>query len=207
MTAPSSGDVAASRTLDIYLRKVRHGLRGLPDDETREIVNELRSHALDQAGGKLTAASVDATIAGLGPARELAGLYLGERMAERVEVTRSPLLILKTVWWLASVSVGAFTVFMVSLVGYLFAGAFLVIAAVKPFMPERTGLWVWKTNGDWDFSLGIREDNIGHEVLGWWVIPICLVLGILCLYFTWRFGLASVRRMGRSRANALSKRR
>jgi hypothetical protein len=199
-------DDAASRALDAYLRQVRHGLRGLPQAEADEIISELHSHALDRAGGTLTIPSVDATIAGLGPARDLAGLYLAERMAERVEVSRSPLLILNTVWRLAGLSLRACAVFIVSLIGYGLGASFLVIAAAKPFLPERTGLWIWDAHGKWDFSLGIQWPH-GHELLGWWIIPLCLALGALCLYLTWRFGLATVRRLGRSRADALSERR
>jgi hypothetical protein len=195
----------ASRTLDIYLRKVRHGLRGLPDAEAQEIVDELRSHALDRAGGTLSGASVDETIAGLGPARQLAGLYLGERMAERVEISRSPLLILNTVWRLAGVSARAFLVFVVSLTGYGLGASLILIALAKPFFPERTGLWIFDRNGKWDFSLGIQWPH-GQELLGWWIIPLGLGLGALFLYLTWRLGLANVRSLGRSRADALSKR-
>ncbi|HWE46621.1 MAG TPA: hypothetical protein VG407_11395 [Caulobacteraceae bacterium] len=195
----------ATRTLDAYLRQVRHGLRGLPDAEATEIVEELRSHALDRAGGALSGQSVDATIAGLGPARELAGMYLAERMAERVEVSRSPLLILKTVWRLAGLSLRACTVFIVSLIGYLLAASFFIIALAKPFLPKRTGLWIWNERGDWDFSLGIQWPH-GHELLGWWIIPICLALSMLCLYLTWRFGLTTVRRLGRSRSDTLATR-
>jgi hypothetical protein len=201
-----TADDAASRTLDIYLRKVRQGLRGLPDAEAQEIVDELRSHAIDRAGGTLSVASVDATMAGLGPARELAGGYLAERMAERVEATRSPFLIFKTIWRLAGFSLGASCAFLVSFVGYGAGAAFIVTALMKPFLPDKVGFWVHQGHGfpDWVFSIGIVNNPDAHEVMGWWLIPFCLAVGALILWLTWRFGLGAVRRLGRAGAEILA---
>ena len=197
-----TADDAASRTLDIYLRQVRHGLRGLPEDEAKEIVDELRSHALDRANGTLTPASVDATIAAFGPARELSGLYLAERMAERVEITRSPWLILKTVWRLAGLSMRAFFVLILSFVGYVTGGAFILTALLKPIFPTKVGFWV-KTGpavDDFTFSIGYTDNPIARDIMGWWLIPFGLAMGALILWLTWRFGLGSVRKLGRARA-------
>ncbi|HWE46620.1 MAG TPA: hypothetical protein VG407_11390 [Caulobacteraceae bacterium] len=199
-----TGDNSASRTLDIYLRQVRHGLRGLPDDEAQEIVNELRSHALDRAGGTLTVNSVDATIAGLGSARELAGAYLAERMAERVEATRSPWLILTTVWRLAGLSVRAFFACLISFVGYATGASFIVTALLKPVFPDKVGCWVGTASHP-TFSIGIVNNPDAHEIMGWWLIPFCLAIGALVLWLTWRFGLRAVRKIGQSRAAILRK--
>ena len=199
-----TADDAASRTLDIYLRQVRHGLRGLPDDEAKEIVDELRSHALDRAGGTLTAQSVDATIAGLGTARELAGLYLAERMAERVEISRSPLLILKTVWRLAGLSVGAFFALIISFVGYAMGASFLLTAVLKPFLPTKDGLWYKNDASGFTMSFSITDHPIGRELMGWWIIPFGLIVGAFFIWCTWRYGLWAVRRLGRARARIFS---
>ncbi len=195
-----TADDAASRTLDIYLRQVRHGLHGLPEDEAKEIVDELRSHALDRAGGALTPASVDATIAALGSARELSGLYLAERMAERVEARRSPWLILQTVWRLAGLSLGAFCAFVISLVGYGLGIGLLITAVLKPFLPKNDGLWYERRPSGVTMSLSVTTNPTGHELLGWWIIPLGLILGACVLWCTWRYGLWSVRRLGRARA-------
>ena len=195
-----TADDAASRTLDIYLRQVRHGLHGLPEDEAKEIVDELRSHALDRAGGALTPASVDATIAALGSARELSGLYLAERMAERVEARRSPWLILQTVWRLAGLSLGAFCALILSFVGYAFGASLLLTAALKPFLPKNDGLWYEQRPSGATLSFSITNHPTGQELMGWWIIPFGLICGAIVLWCTWRYGLWSVRRLGRARA-------
>lgn len=189
--------------LQAYLRQVRHGLQGLPGDEVDDIEGEIRSHVLDRlSGAAMTDAAVDAALKGFGPARELAGLYLAERMAERVEARRSPWLILKTVWRLGGLSMRAFFTFLVSLVGYVTGASFLLCALLKPVMPSKVGLWVYDDGklDDLTISMGITNHPGAHELLGWWIIPVALGLGVLCLWLTWRFGLASVRKLGRARA-------
>ena len=54
--------------MDAYLGKLRQRLRGMNDEDAREIVQELRSHIRDKAtvSGQLTAAEVDAALAALG---------------------------------------------------------------------------------------------------------------------------------------------
>jgi hypothetical protein len=198
-------DPAGQLKLAAYLRQVRHGLNGLPAAEAQEIVDELKSHVLDRAGVDLNAAAVETAIANLGPARELSGLYLAERMAERVEASRSPWLILKTVRRLAGLSIGAFFTFALSLVGYTFGVCLLLTAILKPFLPNNDGLWFKRTADGFTLSFSITNDPTGQELMGWWIIPFGLIAGALVLYLTWRFSLGAVRRLGRKRSEILSK--
>jgi hypothetical protein len=202
-----TGEDAARRRLDAYLHQVRRGLRGLPAAEALEITEELRSHVIDRsAGADLTEAAVEAALTGLGSARELAGLYVGERMAQRVEANRSPWLILEAVSRLAGLSLRALSVLLVSLAGYGLGLSLLLTALAKPIWPERVGLWIQRGRSldDMTISLGRTGHPIGPEVLGWWVIPLGLVVGGLLSFLTWRFGLAAVRRLGRACAQVLS---
>ena len=69
MTMP--GD--AQQKIDAYLGRLRQRLRGVKDEEVREIIEELRSHIMDKlatdklaASGEVTTAGVDAALAALG---------------------------------------------------------------------------------------------------------------------------------------------
>jgi uncharacterized membrane protein len=185
--------------LDCYLDQVRRNLKTLPKAEVEEIVAELRSHVLDKVEGTPTPQKVEAAIAALGSPREVARLNLTERVAAEVETDRSPLTVLRGVGRLASLSLyGAFAG-LVSFTGYAVAAAFLITAAVKPFAREHAGLWVVpNASDDFAFSLGVNSSPKGHELLGWWIIPIGIAAGLLLGWLTWRFGLFSVRRMRRS---------
>ena len=187
--------------LDAYLAQVHRHLKGLPDAEVRETLAELRSHVLDKVGGRLSPASVEAAIAELGSPREIARVNVTERVAADLEVRRSPFRVVRAIVRLAGLSIyGAFAGF-VSLLGYAFAVGLVVTAAVKPFAWKSAGLWVEGAGDNHAFSwaLGVRDGaHAGHEVLGGWIIPIGLFGGLLVGWLTWRFGIYSVRRMGRT---------
>ena len=185
--------------LDCYLDQVRRQLGGLPKTEVEEILAELRSHVLDKVDGAPTPKRVEAAIEALGSPREVARLNLTERVAATLETDRSALRVFGAVGRLARLSVYGFFAFLVSLVGYGAAAAFLLTAIVKPFMPEHAGLWRIPTpDGSYDYSIGTTDAPKGYELLGWWIIPIGVAVGLLLSWLTWRFGLFSVRRMRRT---------
>jgi hypothetical protein len=191
---------AGSAHLDTYLTQVQRHLHGLPDAEAREVIAELRSHVLDKVDGAPTPQRVEAAIAELGTAREVARLNVTERVVAHVEAHRSPLSVLWGVTRLARLSVHGFFVFLVSFTGYGVAISLLATAAVKPFLPDHAGLW-WTPDPEFghSLSLGVVFPNPGgQELLGWWIIPIGVVGGLLAGWLTWRFGIFSVRLMRRS---------
>jgi uncharacterized membrane protein len=81
MTMP--GD--AQQRIEGYLGRLRHRLRGVKDEEIREIVEELRSHIMDKvaASGGVTTAGVDAVLAALGSPEELASQYITDNLLAR----------------------------------------------------------------------------------------------------------------------------
>ncbi|MET0274922.1 MAG: hypothetical protein ABW360_18195 [Phenylobacterium sp.] len=189
---------AGQAHLDTYLAQVRRHLRGLSEAEADETIAELRAHVLDRVDGDLTPNKVEAAIAALGSPRDVAVLNVTERVAATMETRRTPLGVVAAVGRLAGLSVMGFVSFMVSLTGYGMAAGFLATALWKPFDPGRVGMWVTpKSEGGFNFSMGIIDDPAGHELLGWWVIPVSLALALAFAYLTWRFGAASVRAMAR----------
>lgn len=184
--------------LDTYLAQVHRRLRGLPDAEVREVLAELRAHVLDKLEGDTTPARVEAALAELGTPRELAGVNITERVVARAEARRTPLSVLGGVGRLASLSLyGAFA-FLVSFLGYGLALSLVMTALAKPFFWNKVGLWISHApDGDLGLSLGMTDSARGHEVMGVWMIPVGLVAGWVFGWLTWRFGLFSLRLMGR----------
>jgi hypothetical protein len=97
-----SGD--AQQRIEAYLGRLRQRLRGMNDEDAREIVEELRSHITDKAAadGEITAAGVDAALAALGNPEELASQYTTDNLLARAEVSRSPARILESLFRWAS---------------------------------------------------------------------------------------------------------
>ena len=196
----------AQLRIDAYLAKLRKRLPGIDEQDVREIVAELRSHILDKTGASkegVTVGGVEATLAALGSPEQLAGEYLTANLLARAEVSRSPVQILDILFRWASLSVAGFFVFIASIVGYFIGTAFVLCALLKPLHPRTAGLWTIPA-GTEDSSMSLRlgfgsAPSNGREVLGWWIVPLGLVLGCGLVMLTTRFGLWCVRRYRKTR--------
>src|SRR5271169_429150 len=198
-----SGD--AQQRIEAYLGRLRRRLRGMNDEDAREIVEELRSHITDKAAasGQVTAAGVDAALAGLGSPEELASQYMTDDLLARAESSRSPLRILESLFRWASLSVAGFLVLLGSIAGYFLGVVFFLCAALKPFHPHSAGLWILPDSaGDASISLRLGFGSApagGREVLGWWIVPIGLVVGCGLVMLTTHFALWCARQYRKSR--------
>jgi len=198
-----SGD--AQQRIEAYLGRLRRRLRGMNDEDAREIVEELRSHITDKAAasGQVTAAGVDAALAGLGSPEELASQYMTDDLLARAESSRSPLRILESLFRWASLSVAGFLVLLGSIAGYFLGVVFFLSAALKPFHPHSAGLWILPDSaGDASISLRLGFGSApagGREVLGWWIVPLGLVVGCGLVMLTTRFALWCARQYRKSR--------
>jgi len=185
MTIPED----SQRKIDAYLDRLRRCLHDMREEDAREIVAELRSHILDKAevGGTVTPAGIDSALAGLGPAEALAGEYLTNDLLARAQASRSPWLVLRGLFRWASLSIAGFLILVPSLLGYILGVAFAWAAIFKPFHPQATGLWVITHGEDYDLSLHMgfgAPPTGGHEVLGWWIIPLGIGLGCAVVLLT-----------------------
>jgi uncharacterized membrane protein len=196
----------AQQRIEAYLGRLRQRLRGMNDEDAREIVEELRSHITDKAGasGQVTAAGVEAAIAGLGSPEELASQYLTYDLLARAEVSRSPVRILESLFRWASLSVAGFFVLLASIVGYFLGVVFILVAALKPFHWQTAGVWALPSDAD-GFHISIRlgfgsAPWEGREVLGGWIIPIGLAAGCALVMGTTRFAIWCARQYRKSRA-------
>jgi hypothetical protein len=188
------------KKINKYLQDLSAGLRGLPAEQTNDIVEELRSHIVEKASasGEITPAAVDSVFAGLGRPEDLASLYLTDDLQVRALASRSPLLILRSLFRWASISFAGFFVLMGSLLGYFVAAAVVACAFLKPIHPLTAGLWMIPTEGDHEISLRLGFGSVpagGRDLLGWWIVPIGLMVGFGLLFLTTRLGLWSIRRL------------
>jgi hypothetical protein len=190
--------------LETYLQMVRDHLRSLSPEDTAEIIRELRSHVLDRVNGDLSDATIAATLTRLGDPREIARINLRMRVAAVAVGHPRPLTVARTIARLAAIGGKGFLIFILSLTGYAFAGCWLLTALAKPFAPDRVGLWLLPDpTGDLSLSLGRIGAGAGaREVLGWWIMPIGLVVGITCAFLTYRIDLRFIQELARPQSTA-----
>jgi hypothetical protein len=194
----------SQQKIDAYLKTLRRRLRGMHDEDARDIVEELRSHILDKAAaaGDVTPAGVEAALAALGSPEELASQYVTDELVARAQVSRSPWLILRSLFRWATLSVAGFFALIGALCGYFVAGALFLCAMLKAIHPKTAGLWLIPRGDDSEISLRLGFGSTpldGRELLGWWVIPLGLIIGMGIVFFTFHFGLWSIRKFRRAR--------
>ncbi len=186
-------------TLESWLAEVRRQLKGLPPAEADETIQELRSHVLDRLDADRRPKALADALRRLGRPAEVARANLSLRLASGAVHRRSPFAILGAIWRLAGLSLYGLWVGLVSFAGYAIAVSWLFVAVAKPFAPEHVGFWLLSSGpGDLSFSFG-GEWPIpkGHEVLGWSIIPLGIVLGLACGYLTYAYDRHALRRMAR----------
>jgi hypothetical protein len=189
----------AQRKIKKYLQDLAAALRTLPGQQARDIVEELRSHIMDKVGGDMTSAGVDAALAALGRADDLASLYLSDALQAQRLVSRSPMLIRPRWYGWAGQSFMGFLALTGSLCGCFVAAALVGCALLKPIHPLTAGLWRIPDAADpYSFSLRLGFGSVplgSSDVLGWWIIPLGLLLGLGIFFLTVRLGLSSLRRL------------
>lgn len=200
---------APDEKIDRYLRRVRTGLRGLPDAEVTDIMNELRAHIVERlevTEGPRDAA-VDSVLQSFGRPEHIAALYFSENLVSRAESSRTPWTVLRSLFYWATLSVKGFIIFMVCLVGYSFGFGFFLAALMKPFHPEGVGLWYQSADtGHFSLHVGGFAPHTGQEreLLGWWLVPVGCSLGGGTILLTTQFALWSLRRLRHSRTERLA---
>ncbi len=204
MTMSGDAQQDAQQKIEAYLGRLRQRLRGMNDEDAREIVEELRSHITDKAAasGQVTAAGVDAALAALGGPEELASQYTTDDLLARAEVSRSPVRILESLFHWASLSVAGFFALLGSVIGYFFGAVFILVAVAKLFYPHTAGLWTYPDGSGelaLSFRLGFGSPPVGSkDVLGWWIVPIGWVAGGGLVMLTTYIAVWFVRQYRRS---------
>ena len=195
----------AQQRIDEYLNELQRRLRGMGREQEREIIAELRSHILEKTGveGELSVARVSAVLKALGSPQELAREYTQDEILSRAEISRTPLRLLDSLFGWATMSMAGFLVLVVTMIGYFLGVVFLIIAFLKPFHPATAGLWSLSDRpGDLVLSLRLGFGSVpanGHELVGWWMVPVGLVIGCGLGILTTKFALWCVRMYRRTR--------
>jgi hypothetical protein len=169
MISPTS---TTNEQIDAYLAGLDHELRGVRREERNEILKEIRTHILESLPDD-PQAPIEPVLRGLGSPDRLAEHYRTEFLLSQASHSFSPWLLLSIAWRWAHIGIRGFVVFLVAVLGYSAAAAFLITVLLKAFLPNRIGLWVGRGN----FEFGTPASQAGlHEVLGRLYIPATMVL-------------------------------
>jgi len=171
-------DDSGTREIETYVRRLTGALQGLPPEERSAIANEIRSHLADCAarGEEALGRAIDA----MGAPDVLGRSYVEEyRLAGALE-KGSPLRLLAIVLGLGARGVAGFLGGLVVLKLYLIGVTCFVIAGNKLVEPAHVGMWIAPNY----FALTINGPPPPApvpELLGYWIVPLSVMLGVACL--------------------------
>jgi hypothetical protein len=163
----------------------------LPIDVVRDAVREIESHLRERVaasdGLPNEREALERILLELGPPLHVAKAYSAERIVDEAIATERIVPMLRAVWHLAVTTVIGFGAALGILIAYLVGVAFLSLAILKPVFPNNVGVWVrtgdesLRTEFPWRLGAQFPIPQNEHIVGGYWVIPICLFLGLLVL--------------------------
>lgn len=164
--------------IENYLTRLQQALGSIQVDQKEDILREIRAHILDStAAAAQREAAIDRVLRLLGKPEELAARYTTEQLLTRASRSFSPWLLLRTSWRWAKLGIKGTLAFLVALFGYTMALALTVSVFLKPFMPDRVGMWVGRDG----LNIGPTLHPAGmHEVLGNYFVP---VIGVAAFAF------------------------
>lgn len=175
-----------------YLRDVRRGLGALDAHERDDVIAELRSHLLERAAQGKTA-----LIEGFEEPSQLAASFVAEHALSSALAEGTPWSSARAILGSARDSVVLLGVLAALVLVQIVAFFVVLTATLKPFAPNEFGLWV----GPHTFYVG-RSSPGATEVLGFWGIPLLLLVGVTLFWSSNR----ALRALARSRLAATRRR-
>lgn len=206
MTLSDTGESRVRGYLYILERSLRASVSSsLAADAVREVESHIRERVAESSGMPNERDALEAILTRLGSPSTVARAYSLEMIMEEAAVGGRVVAVLRSLFHAAAMGVAGFFTALLLFTGYATGWAFISVAVLKPIFPNNVGLWL-----DEGVSLGGQfPAPAGATPLGgYWIIPICLVIGLAVLVFThinarrWVAGLREKLGRRRQRSNA-----
>lgn len=189
---PSFADPAARHRWNAYFSEVGDLLYRAGADAA-ELRDDLQAHvaesmAASPGGSELE--RLEAALSRLGRPIDYLRPLLADELIERGTRTYSPVTIARGISYAVMAGSSRAATALIFGIGYLLLAIFAGMAVLKPLWGEHVGVF---RNANGTISAGIVARSDGaRELLGWWSIPIALLLAAL-LYVVLTKGLRALR--------------
>lgn len=193
MTLSDIGESRVRGYLYILERTLRASVSSaLAADAIREVESHIRERIAETAPMPNERDALEAILTRLGSPSTVARAYSLELIMEEAAVGGRVTAVLRSLFHGAGTGIVEFLTALLLFTGYASGWAFVSIAILKPIFPNNVGLWTHE-----GFSLG-GEFPAPEGVTplgGYWIIPICLLVGLGVLVLTHRFARRWITRM------------
>ena len=163
-----------------YFKRIRRITRKLDKKQQKEIIMELESHIYDsfnEEKGSDQTANLLNVLDRLGQPEEFLKPLISKKLILRGTSTYSILKILQGLYYNIYTTIPNLIISVIFTIGYIFVFTLFIMAFLKIFFPAHIGYFSY---ADGSRTFGIISDTTGaSELLGYWIIPLCLVTGIL----------------------------
>jgi uncharacterized membrane protein len=179
----------------------------LPADVVRDAIREIESHLRERIaaadGAPNERVALEQILGELGPPLRVAQAYSAERTIDEAVVTGRVAPVLSALWRVTAKTMIGFWVALGVSVGYSLGASFILLAIMKPIFPANVGFWAANDGGfRYDLAMRFPTPSREHDIAGYWLIPVCLILGILVLRFTHGYARRFLTRWRERRALA-----
>lgn len=185
-------DPAAWRRWEAYFAEVDRLLSRAGADAA-ELRGDLAAHVADSMAATPDGSELDrldAALSRLGRPIDYLRPLLADELIERGTRTYSPIMIGRGLSHAVMAGSRRTVIALAFGIGYLLLAIFAAMAVLKPLWGEHVGLF---RRADGTISAGIVATTAdARELLGWWSIPIALVL-VALLYVALTKGLRAIR--------------
>lgn len=183
MTLSETGESRVRGYLYVLDRALRSSTSSGPlaADAVREVESHIRERVAESSGMPNERDALEEILARLGSPSTVARAYSLEMIMEEAAVGGRAVAVLRSVFHGAATGVAAFFTALLLFLGYTSGLAFISVAALKPIFPNNVGLWLhegFSLGGQFPAPPGVTPYG------GYWIIPICLSIGLLLLIVT-----------------------
>jgi uncharacterized membrane protein len=193
MTLSDTGESRVRGYLYLLDRSLRASVsRALAQDAVREVESHIRERIAESPGMPNEREALEVILTRLGSPSTVARAYSLELIMEEAAIGGRVTAVFRSLFHGAGTGVVEFLTALLLFTGYASGWAFISIAILKPIFPNNVGLWVHE-----GFSLGgqFPAPEGVTPLGGYWIIPICLLIGLGVLVGTHRFARRWISRM------------
>ena len=184
----------AQKIWDQYFRRVRWFSKSINFKLQEELKLEIQDHlyeSFNREVGESEAERLLNAIDKIGDPEEYIQPMVAEKLLSNASQTLNPKTVVQGLYYYILGGAKEFFVAMLVGIGYLISFISAFMAILKPFFPKTSGLLIHKNGG---FALGIIDDvkDIRTDVLGYWIIPVGIILSVLIYLGFTRFLLKKI---------------
>jgi uncharacterized membrane protein len=154
-------------------------------DAVREVESHLRERLDQTTPGPDERASLERVLTELGPPLTVAQAYSLEAVVDEAVTTGRVMAIGRALWQIAATTVSGFFGALGIFIGALIGMAFVSIAALKPIFPDNVG-FKYRDGQLIGFGAMFPLEPGAVVVGGYWIVPVCLLIGLAILTVTYR---------------------